>query len=215
MLPTAFPRKVGCPFQPPLLFLVFLHLCRAIEIQDQSALGLSAYINTVLGHPHPSDEEDYAQPDSPSVEPMEVDELETPDSEAQGSSGKVDRVLAAHLVDGHRHLLIAWEGHKVPTWIPDNGTVKHKYTCAELLERPDDDEEFQKPVSPMNYALLMGELRPLLCCEQCTQDPDHKDGLDYRVYIDASRLGNVSIYPALNVAPLTLHIQFTRFIVSH
>ena len=100
-------------------------------------------------------------------------------------------ILAVHVEQGVRYLLVDWEGHKVPTWIPDTGTLQHTYSTEGLTDREDDDEVFRREVGPEAYTLYAGELRHIICCDPCENDPDHKDEWDLRLYVDASTHGNV------------------------
>ena len=52
--------------------------------------------------------------------------------------------------------------------------------------------------------MLAGHLAPLDCCDDCDE---YEDGLDYRLYVDASQSGNVSsdsIHSATEDIVLTL-----------
>lgn len=42
------------------------------------------------------------------------------------------------------------------------------------------------------YTMHTGELRPLSCCNRCD---NVEDGIDYRLYVDASTYGNVRSIP--------------------
>lgn len=105
---------------------------------------------------------------------------------------RVDNVLAAHTVNGKRYILIDWEGHKGPTWQLDEGRVAHSYTCENLREYKDEDPECQRDIGPEAYTLYAGSLHNFDCCCGCRDPTKHKDGWDLRLYVDASRRGNVS-----------------------
>lgn len=106
---------------------------------------------------------------------------------------RVDNVLAAHTVNGKRYILIDWEGHKGPTWQLDEGRVAHSYTCENLREYKDEDPECQRDIGPEAYTLYAGSLHNFDCCCGCRDPTKHKDGWDLRLYVDASRRGNVSM----------------------
>lgn len=170
------------PLSPFLHAAMFSSLFRAVEIGQKRSLGLSAYINTVLGRPRV---------------PLHDSFCPTSPVDATNGERHLNGVLAAHVVSNHKHLLIDWVGHKAPTWIPDSGEVKHSYECTELKESKDDSPEFSRVIGPESYMLYVGDLRPFKCCEDCRTDRAHKDGWDYRLYVDASRVGNVSKFTFL------------------
>ena len=106
----------------------------------------------------------------------------------------IDRVLAVHVSGtGVKTLLIKWQGHFVLTWLCDEeDKIDHKLTCSELKPGLEDDApEFQKSIGPEACGMFAGDLHPLSCCGLC--QGDCPDGLDYRVYVDASDLGNVRV----------------------
>ncbi|KZV63693.1 SET domain-containing protein [Peniophora sp. CONT] len=180
---------------------------KVVEIGRARSLGVSAYVNRLLDLPR-------YLPDDNSVSTLPTTASEDiSDSENERSLTPLRRlngVLAAHVVSGVKHLLIDWEGHKVPTWIPDDPSVTHEYSCTSLRNVDDDDEEFMRDVGPESFIMYAGDLRAIACHGECETDPGHKDGLDGRVYVDASRYGTATRYinhscePNLKVAAARL-----------
>lgn len=154
-----------------------------MEIASQHSLGVEAYLERARGLP---DERDS---DGRSSSPILTSTSSASTSE-DDERCPVDSVLAAHVVNGKKHILIDWEGHTIPTWQPDDGTVPHSLTCATLRsDLKDDDREFSSKVGPETYALFAGSFNALYCCDPCTIEDN--DGWNYQVYVDASRFGNV------------------------
>lgn len=104
----------------------------------------------------------------------------------------VDCVVAAHVLqDNEKHVLVVWEDHSVPTWIPDNPDLTHALECTDLRsDLADDTADFQKDVGPEAYIMCAGHVNKVACCADCTQE--NNEGRDARVYVDASGPANVS-----------------------
>lgn len=142
-------------------------ICRGVEFAIEASLTLAEYL-------------DWAhQPRIPS---------------RTSTRRRADRALAAYINPSTgKHILVKWKDHAVPTWRVDDGSIKHKLLCADLTtDVTDDSHEFQVAIGPEAYAMCGGILHPLLCCRKCTESDDRQLGLDYRLYVDASRRGNVS-----------------------
>lgn len=60
-------------------------------------------------------------------------------------------------------------------------------SVAGLADDADLDAE-PETAAPSFYSMHTGDLRPLSCCKSCD---DVVDGMDYRLYVDASTYGNV------------------------
>lgn len=143
--------------------------CREVQIADKRALSLHGYLDLASAE------------------------------HAPGSSGSTllpERVLAAYVdKDNNKQLLVKWNGHRVPTWRQDNGTITHALTCEVLAPiAPDDAPDSLLTMGPEAYRMMGGFLSPLQCCALCVANEKKHEGLDYRLYVDASLRGNVSDY---------------------
>lgn len=164
-----------CPTPIQIRRLLTRPFTRSLEIASKHSLGFAAYLDPSLWH---ADEDGNTTTDKMS------------DTVDLGRY-TVERVLAAHVVNGQKYLLICWEGHTVPTWAKDDGDLIHELTCESILDLQDDTEEFQKHIGPEAYGMSSGRLNSRYCCAGCAQEG--RDGFDYRVYIDASVKGNVCL----------------------
>ena len=140
-----------------------------------------------------------------------IDRLNTPLPEDTGLSNDENgqlEVLAVHKVQGIVHALLDWDHHRVPSWQPAD-TLHHQPLPVDDLV---DHEDLLLGESGF-YTMYAEDLRAIPCCEGCTSN---KRGLDPRLYIDASLLGNVrySYYRFQRFSTYTVYIQHTRFIVS-
>ncbi|VDC00227.1 unnamed protein product [Peniophora sp. CBMAI 1063] len=149
----------------------------AIELPDSHAVGLAAYLKAARAGPSPNSDDEDAPSNGRVV--------------ASGCS-RVRRVLAAHVIDGTRHILVNWAGHSVPTWEIDDGEIKHNLSCAHLdKEVSDESLAFQEKLGPDVYTAFGGDLEELDCCSDATCNV-LVHGLDYHTYYDASEKGTVS-----------------------
>lgn len=151
-----------------------------MDIAPNRALGLKAYFDMAL-HKTDIEVEEYTP----------TDDADDSASEAEERRSPVDRVLAVQLVDGVKKILIDWEGHFVPTWIDDDGRVEHDLDYAKLrTDLAVDTMDFQKDIGPEAYTIYCGCMMPIECCSRCSRKK--QDGLDLRMFVDASTYGNVS-----------------------
>lgn len=99
-----------------------------------------------------------------------------------------DEILAAHKIGGEVHVLVSWEGHRMLSWIPASDTEQSIEDVPQDLVDDADLTAQPRVAAPEFYTMYTGNLQPLYCCTDCTK---YKDAFDYRVYVDASRVGNV------------------------
>lgn len=140
-------------------------------------MGLAAYLKAARVGPAPDSDDEDAPPNGLAVAP---------------GRERVRRVLAAHIVEGTKHILVEWAGHSVPTWEIDCGDIKHNLSCDHLdKEVSDESLAFQEKLGPDAYTAFGGDLEELECCSDgACNDVVH--GFDYRAYYDASEKGTVS-----------------------
>ena len=177
-----------------------LSTSRTVEIYAKDSLGLAAYLNGHFNAPGSLIDDDN-------------DDNEDNVSQASGSSAHqdVDGVLALHIAEGQKYVLIDWANHTIPSWHVDNGEIAHKLTGDNLEgDLSDESSDFQQTCSPAAYTAFSGDLAPLRCCSTCENEV--LDCFDYRLYIDASGPSNVSAPLSLRLSLFSL-AQYTRFMV--
>ena len=104
----------------------------------------------------------------------------------------IDEILAAHSLDGEMHLLALWEGHSIPTWVPADGIRDNPYTLKDL-DPGKTEEELQYEIGPSAFTMYCGDVPALRPCAISAADENHIDGSDDRLYVDASKFGNVRL----------------------
>ena len=105
---------------------------------------------------------------------------------------EMQEVLAARTEGDRRQLLVLWKGHTMPTWVPED-KLRNSFPSHNLASLQDENDGVGIAIGPSSYMMYAGDLCRNVCCSLCESDPDHVDGFDYRLYVDASVKGSVSV----------------------